>query len=304
MMSHALDAFWRALAYTLHPRVILLSFLPVLIAGGAAFGLAWWFWEPAIDGVRTLLDQTPWLAGVTHWLDDMTQGAFRSVMGPLVVVMLAVPLLLVVAMLLVSVFMAGAIVRLVARRRFPALERRYGGRWWQALWWSGSSTVAALLALVLSMPLWLLPPVALVLPPLIWGWLAYRVMSFDALAEHASTAERRQLMREHRLPLLALGVITGYLGAAPSLVWAATGAMALPMMPLLMPVFVWLYTLVFAFAALWFTHYALAALDRQRQAQTASEVLPQDEGREKVAPSRTRPVDLDVVDVQPRTQTR
>jgi hypothetical protein len=32
------------------------------------------------------------------------------------------------------------------------------------------------------------------------------------------------------------------------------------MMPLLVPFFVWAYTLVFAFAALWYAHYALDAL--------------------------------------------
>jgi hypothetical protein len=51
------------------------------------------------------------------------------------------------------------------------------------------------------------------------------------------------------------------------------GALALPMMPLLIPVFVWLYTLVFVLASLWFTHYSLAALDAMRRGQ-AVEVLP------------------------------
>jgi hypothetical protein len=69
-----------------------------------------------------------------------------------------------------------------------------------------------------------------------------------------------------------MGVITGYLGAAPSLVWA-TGAMMLPMMPLLLPAFVWLYTLVFAFASAWFAHYTLAALAQLRR-DRLPEILP------------------------------
>ena len=32
----------------------------------------------------------------------------------------------------------------------------------------------------------------------IWGWLTYRVFSFDALADHASAEERRLLMVRHR----------------------------------------------------------------------------------------------------------
>ena len=119
--------------------------------------------------------------------------------------------------------------------------------------------------MVLSVPLWLLPPLVLVLPPLIWGWLTYRVFTFDALAAHASAAERKQLISDNRVPLLVMGVLSGYLGAAPSLIWAS-GAMWIALAPLLIPVAIWLYTLVLAFSSLWFVHYTLAALELQRKA--------------------------------------
>lgn len=271
-MSKVLDAFWRALGYCLLPRVIFLSLLPVLLLGSLAFGLAWFFWEPAIEGVRQFMLDTPLLAPVTEWIDKFTGGVFRSVIGPLIVVVLAVPVMIVASLLLVSAFMGSTVVNLVARRRFETLARQHGGRWWQALWWSLGSTVLALAILVVSLPLWVIPPLALLVPPLVWGWLTYRVMVYDALADHATHEERLAVMRRHRTPLLVIGIVSGYLGAAPSLIWAM-GALALPMMPLLIPVFVWLYTLVFVLAALWFTHYSLAALDELRREQ-AVEVLP------------------------------
>jgi hypothetical protein len=117
-----------------------------------------------------------------------------------------------------------------------------------------------------SIPLWFVPPLVLVVPPLIWGWLNYRVMAFDVLAEHASRDERRRLLKLHRWPLLAIGVASGYLGAAPSLVWAVSAA-ALVAAPILVPLAIWLYTLVFAFSALWFTHFCLAALERLRASE-------------------------------------
>ncbi|MEX8495466.1 EI24 domain-containing protein [Sphaerotilus sp.] len=271
-MSKVLDAFWRALGYCLLPRVIFLSLLPVLLLGSLAFGLAWFFWDPAVEGVRQFMVDTPLLAPVTAWIDRFTGGAFRSVIGPLVVVVLTVPVLIVASLLLVSTFMGSTVVTLVARRRFETLERRHGGRWWQALWWSLGSTALALAVMVISLPLWVIPPLALLVPPLVWGWLTYRVMVYDALADHATHEERLAVMRRHRMPLLVIGIFSGYLGAAPSLIWAM-GALALPMMPLLIPVFVWLYTLVFVLASLWFTHYSLAALDALRREQT-TEVLP------------------------------
>lgn len=262
-MKLCLDAFWRACLYCFYPQVWLMGLLPVLLAGGGALVLGWFFWEPAVDAVRLGLEQSALLAPAMLWLDGISNGAFRTVLGPLVVVALSIPVLLITSLLLVMAFMMPALVGLVARRRFPDLEARRGGRWWQSLALSLGSTLLALAVLVLSLPLWLLPPLALLLPPLIWGWLTARLLAWDALADHATAEESRRLRRRHRGPLLAMGVLTGYLGGAPSLVWVG-GVVALPMMPLLVPVFAWVYTMVFAFAALWFAHYTLAALAAQR----------------------------------------
>jgi len=262
-MPLLLDAFWRAVAYCLHPRVILLSILPLVIVGGAAALLGYFFWEGAVGGVRAMMEGWRLLASLFEWLDSIGAPSFRGVLAPLVIVALAVPVIVVASLLLVAVLMTPAIVRLVAARRFPNLERRHGAGFWQSAAMSLGCTLLALFAIVVSIPLWFVPPLVLVLPPLIWGWLTYRVMAFDVLAEHASPGERRRILREHRWPMFGMGVVAGYLGAAPSLVWAFS-ALTLIFAPLLIVVAVWLYTLVFAFSALWFAHYALAALRRLR----------------------------------------
>jgi Etoposide-induced protein 2.4 (EI24) len=265
-MRQLLDAFWRAAAYCLHPQVIALSILPLIITGGLAAGLGYYFWEPALVHVRDTLEGWAVLSTVLAWLDSVGGGGFKNVLAPLIVVALSVPVIVVVSLLLVAVLMTPAIVNLVAVRRFSQLERRHGAGFLQSAFWSISFTVMALVAMVVSIPFWLIPPLVLVLPPLIWGWLTYRVLSFDVLAEHATRDERLQIMREQRWPLLAMGVVTGYLGAAPSLVWAVS-AMMLIFAPLLIVAAVWIYTLVFAFSALWFTHYTLAALQALREAR-------------------------------------
>ncbi len=268
------DSFWRAAAYCLHPKVILLSLLPLLIAVGAVLGLGWLYWELAVTGVRAWLEQWSLVLSFLQWLDSIGGAAFNAVLAPLIVVALAVPVIVVASLLLVAWLMTPALVNLVALRRFDTLERKRGAGWFSAALWSVGYMLFALLLLVLSLPLWFIPPLVLVLPPLIWGWLTYKVMSFDVLAEHASADERRELMRDKHWPLLAIGIITGYLGAAPSLLWAVSAA-TLVMAPVLVVLSVWLYTLVFAFAALWFAHFALAALQGLRQqAAVAPEPLP------------------------------
>lgn len=267
-MKQLVDSFWRAAAYCLHPRVIWLSVLPLLLTGVLAAVLGYFFWESALIAVRTQLDAWSLTGSALGWLESVGAGSLRTLVAPLIVLALAVPALVILSLLAVALIMMPRLVDLVAQRRFAALERRHGEPVWRSVLYSLGATLLAVGALVISMPLWLVPPLVLLLPPLIWGWLSYRVMSFDALAEHATRDERRELMRVHRLPLLGIGIVTGYLGAAPALVWAVSAAL-LVFAPVLIVVSVWLYTLVFAFSALWFSHYCLAELQALRERSAA-----------------------------------
>ena len=272
-MRDILDALWRAAAYCLHPRVLLWSLLPLALCGALVGLLGWAYWESAVDGVRAALQQWALVQSMLEWLDSVGLQSLRSLMAPLIIVALSVPLVVVLTLLLVSWMVTPAVVRLVVARRFPSLEARQGAPLWKMLLWPLACTDAALLALALSVPLWFVPPLVLVLPPLIWGWLTCRVLGFDVLAEYASDAERHTLMRHRRWSLLAMGIACGYLGALPSLLWAASAA-ALIFAPLLAVVSVWLYTIVFAFASCWFAHFALAELQRMRLAEPTAGPAP------------------------------
>jgi len=272
-MKGVLDAFWRAAAYCLHPRVIALSVMPLVLMAGISFGLGYFFWENAVAAARASFESWQLLATLLGWLESLGLANLKTVLAPMVVVFLSTPVIVVVALLMVAGLMTPSMLNLVAERRFAALEKKRGGSFLGSLFGALWATLLALAALVISIPLWFVPPLVLILPPLIWGWLTYRVMSYDVLADHASTEERRELMRRHRGVLLGMGVLTGYLGAAPSLVWAS-GAALIVLAPVLVPVAVWIYTLVFAFSALWFAHFALAALQALRAERSAAAVPP------------------------------
>jgi hypothetical protein len=184
-------------------------------------------------------------------------------LAPLLLVFAITPLIVVLSLLVVALLMTPAIVNLVADKRFAGMQAKQGAGFGTSLLWSLMSTLLACIALLVSVPLWLVPPLVLLIPPLIWGWLTYRVMAFDALAHHASKEERVLLFKRHSGWLLLMGVISGYLGASPSVVWAL-GAGFAPAFVILVPLAIWIYTLVFAFASLWFSHYCLAALQALR----------------------------------------
>ncbi|WP_313084984.1 EI24 domain-containing protein [Pulveribacter sp.] len=267
-MGPLIDSFWRAAAGCLSPRVILLSLLPLAVIALVAAGSGWLLWSSAVAWVQSVLESTHWLTSLWGWLGHVGVGDLPVALAPLLVVMGATPVIVIVCVLAVAALMTPALVRLVAERRFPQLQRRHGASLLGSLVWATGSTIAALAALIASIPLWLIPPLVLVLPPLIWGWLNYRIMAFDALAEHASRPERQLLLRRHRWQLLAIGVVCGFLGAAPGVVWISGVVFAAAFL-ILVPVAIWIYTLVFAFSSLWFTHYCLAALQRLRSEEAA-----------------------------------
>ena len=268
-MNLFLDSFWRALAYCVRPRVIALSFLPLVLMVALAMGLGYFFWEGSLDWVRETLEASSAVNSVWAWLEGVGAGSLKMVLAPLIVIFAITPLIVVLSLLVVAVMMTPALTLLVAERRFPQLERKRGGSFAGSVLWSLGSTLLALVAMLISIPLWLIPPLILVLPPLIWGWLTYRVMAYDAMAEHASAQERVEIFRRHRGWLLGIGVFCGYLGAAPTLIWAS-GALLAAMFVILVPLAIWIYTLVFALSSLWFAHYCLAALQALRAEKGSS----------------------------------
>ena len=263
-MKLLIDSFWRALAYCLHPKVILLSLLPLILMAVIVTGLGAMYWDLAVNTVRTGMEDSPVMGWAWAWLGRVGLMNLKTVLAPLVIILAVTPLVMIMSLLAVSFMVTPALVSLVGTRRFPKLERKRGGSLWQSVLWTLMSVILAICALILTLPLWWLPPLAILLPALIWGWLTYRVMSYDVLAEHASGQERIELMKRHRFQLLGMGVLSGAMGAAPSLVWAS-GALFAAAFVILIPVAVWIYTLVFIFSALWFVHFLLLALSKLRE---------------------------------------
>lgn len=259
------DSFWRAVAYCLRPRVFLLSLLPLLLILVSAVAMGYFFWEPGLEMVRGALDSAQMLRSAWQWLDQAGLGAVKTALAPMLIIFGVTPLIVITSMLLVTLIMTPVVVRLVARRRFPGLEVSGQVSFWRGLGWALSSVLLALIALIVTLPLWLIPAVVFILPPVIWGWLTYRVMAYDGLSLHASHDELHTLMREHRVPLLSMGLVCGFLNAVPSAAMS-TSAMAAAAYMVLLPVAVWAYTLVFVFSSLWFSHYCLAALHARRSA--------------------------------------
>ncbi len=263
MLKPVFDAFARALVQAFLPRVIGMTLLPLLVMTAVASVLGWFWWDAAVAAMQTAL--RGWT--VLNWLDARLgierPGRLFALLAPLTVIALATPLIVLATLSMVSMLFTSSLARLVAERRFPQLQRQRGASLMASVGWSAGSLTVALVALIVTLPLWLIPPLVLVLPPLIWGWLTYRVMSFDVLSDYANADERRAILGAHRWPLLAMGVLCGTMGAAPGVVWAS-GVLFAALFVVLVPIAIWIYTFVFVFSSLWFAHYCLNALHRLR----------------------------------------
>jgi Etoposide-induced protein 2.4 (EI24) len=265
-MKQVLDSFWRAVLYCLHPRLVWLSLLPLVLVTLLAMLLGYFYWDLAMDAMRNWLESNAFAGVGWAWLDSVGMGRLKATLVPLIIIFLATPVVVMLVLLFVNFWMTPAVVRMVARRRFADLHSASGGSVLEGVLWALGSTLAALLVMAMSAPLWAIPPLVLVLPPLIWGWLCYRILAYDALALHASAQEREQILRGHRPQLLLMGLICGYMGVAPSVVWVS-GTLFAAAFVVLIPLAVWIYTLVFVFSSAWFGHYCLAALVQLRQVQ-------------------------------------
>ena len=278
-MNDLAASFWRALTALFHPRMLWLTFWPFLVAI-VGWGLVFWFGSETLtgwvgEGLRHWSQgwtANGWVSdSIVGWFGSFAAGMLHLVVAPFVVAALAIPLIAISTLLLIAGMSMPAVLRHLSLREFAGLEAREGGSWYGSLGHAAVATLVVLAVILITLPLWLVPPLFVVLPPLLWGWLSYRVMSYDALAAHATGAERRALCAAHRWPLLAIGVATGLLGSLPTLLWASS-LMLLVLFPIVAVVAIWLYVVIFVFSALWFAHYCLSALRsmRMRQLQTTS----------------------------------
>lgn len=264
-MQDVLRAFGLAFAGMFHPRILWLSIRPFLIAG-LLWGAALWFgWDWLLEHLRIFMTESSWSISIQGFLDDMGWDGARAVISPFFATVILMPLIIISLLVIVSFTSIDGIVKHIEKQKaYHGMRQLNGGTLWGSFLFSLWSTLICLFLMLITMPVWWVPPIFSILPPIIWGWLTMRLMSYDVLARHASVEERESLLEEHRVPLLAMGVVAGLMGAVPSLFWVSSIFM-LVLFPIISLVMMWMYSFVFLFAALWFAHYLLFALRVSRQ---------------------------------------
>ena len=208
-MSTVVRALFRAVPLLFDGRVLMLAFLPL--------ALAFVVWLVAVYTLATPLAHA--LAGVfARWFGEGDAAATSLwISGSGAVLSFVLLTLGVGAVVLAAIAVAAGpvFIAAVAARHFPALERKRGGTLAGGVANAVTAVTLWLLMWIVVLPLLLVPIVGVPASLAANAWLNQRLFRYDALAEHASAAERGAVIVAARGRLFGLGLALSPLTFVP-----------------------------------------------------------------------------------------
>lgn len=196
-----------------------------------------------LDYLITSFIEQPPMSWIAEWGAFWLAKALAALGGWLVILSASY----LVAMLLTAVLILPLMLTHLSVNDYPDLGK-FGkdsvvASTWNSVW----AAVLFVVGWAVTLPLWLIPGLGLFLPLFWMAWLNRRTFAYDALAEHATPEEWRELRRQKAMPLLALG-------------FAMAVLTHVPFAGLLAP----------SLAALVYIHFCLESLRRLRQGAVVS----------------------------------
>jgi CysZ protein len=233
-MPDVMLALGRSIASLARLRVWLYLLTPALVALVGLVALSVFALQQLI---AALIEQPP-LDWVVAW-GALWLAKILAALGGWLLILSASYLL---ATLLTAIVVLPLLLDFLAATDYSDVDRRGSDNIVSSTWNSLWAAVLFVAGWIVTLPLWLLPGFALILPFFWMAWLNRRTFSYDVLAAHASPDEWRELRRRHAWPLFALGLLMALLAHVP-------------IVGLLAP----------SLAALAYVHYGLEALRQLRR---------------------------------------
>ena len=198
------DALSKAFRDLFQFRILWIALWPIVTAVFMWFILGVIFWGVFSDWITSGLTAL----GIKTWLEAIEPQWIAHSIQAIAHLILFIPLVFVTALVITALFAMPMLIRLVAERDYPQLERKNGGS-------IGGNLLNALLAIsifvviwALTIPLWLIG-IGVIIPFIAAAYLNQRLFRYDALAEHASHEEMKVLFSANQSSLWGLGLLTG-----------------------------------------------------------------------------------------------
>lgn len=237
------QAFVRALRSQIHPSMIFALFLPVIVTLILAILLLWVGFTPLSQWMAVQFDQS----SVALYLDPVVGTAallwLKAWLVPFLAIFMLLPLAGIIGLAVTAVWIMPWVLSHLSRHHYSDVKAQ--GRHatvisvWNALWVS----VVFVLGWFVTLPLWLIPPLGLVLSVFWWAFAFTKMMRVDALVDHALPQERQLIWRQRHKGFWVIGLICALINLFPP---------------------AWVFLPVFS--GLVFAHYSFEAL-RQIRAQ-------------------------------------
>lgn len=240
------QALSRAVVSQLTPKMLGALILPFLVALLGAVILLWLFWTPLKNHIAIWLTQWGVLDGQTDlWIISVSLLAIKTIIIPLLTAGALLPLAGIAGLIVSAVMVMPLALSFVQKKHFPTLKKQGQNAFTYSVGnalWVGSLFI---IGWMLTLPLWLIAPLALILPIFWWTFAFTRLLRVDSMVEHASVVERKILLKRHGNAYWILGLSMSLLNLFPPF-W------------FVLPVF----------SALAFAHFNLTALAELRMENT------------------------------------
>jgi hypothetical protein len=205
-----------ALVDSFRPRMLALTLISVVVALVFWFVVTWLFIEPLVNFAVWLLLQlgldvsselTTTYTGLLGWL--------KFIFVPMIVFGLLWPLVATSAVLLAGLYVTPPVVNFLAEKEFQGIEKKGDTGIFMSLWVTVKSIFIFLIGWIVTLPLWLIPGMALVMPILLTAYLLMTVMRFDSLASYATKIEIKEIERREGSSSWLIALICAFLSFVP-----------------------------------------------------------------------------------------
>lgn len=245
-MQRIQQALSRAVSSQLNPKMLGALLLPFMVALVGAVVLLWLFWTPLKEHIALWLGQWGVLDPQSDlWVVGVGLFALKVFIVPLLAAGVLLPVAGIAGLIVSAVMVMPLALSFVQAKYHPQLKKQGVSAFRYSV---GNALWVGLLFIVgwiVTLPLWLIAPLAIILPVFWWTFAFTRLLRIDSMVEHASAAERRILVQRYNKEYWLLGFCMALINLLPP-AW------------FILPVF----------SALVFAHFNLAALAELRAETT------------------------------------
>jgi CysZ protein len=248
-MTNPFEILVKAFIDSFRPKMLLLTLTSVALAIVFWIVLIWLSINPLVRVAMSMLSSIGFDMTSTH-TDFFLLAWFKAILVPMAVFGFLWPIVTSSAVLLAGLYVTPPVVNYLSGKEFSPLERRGDASTWLGLWVTLKAVLIFLIAWIITLPLWLIPGMAFILPIVLTAYLLITVMRFDALSAYATKQEMKLIQSNDSSSAWLIGMVCAFLSFVPPIL-------------LIMPVM----------SALAFVRYYLRTLSKIRNEHLVIEVL-------------------------------